>query len=104
MPSGGFTYQPKTSLSDYQGQMVPALRAADDERLSSAALRKASYAERDLARSMDPGALDFLTHDDEDYGDEDGAGTGSRGRQNALKILQARSKLPSDGMWRSLAT
>ncbi|KAI0034080.1 hypothetical protein K488DRAFT_84301 [Vararia minispora EC-137] len=107
--SGGFTYQPKTSLSDMYGQMVPVLRdpgSKNPSYASSAALRKAAYAERDLARSMDPGALDFLMHEDEDE-DEDGelsADAGSRGRRNALRILKARSELPSEGMWRSLAT
>lgn len=77
-------------------------------------MRKASYAERDRRRSMDPGALDFAEEDEDEYDeDDDGAagpggqpGTyvGERGRQRALKILEARSKIPDSGMWRSLAS
>lgn len=60
---------------------------------------------------MDPGALDFPEEgDDEGYDDDESAeldenssGLGQRGRQRALKILQARSELPEAGMWRSLA-
>jgi len=80
--------------------------------LSSASIRKAKYAERDQARSMDPGALDFATGEDEDDVEEEmGAdqitsetqASGERGRKQALKILKARSELPEAGMWRSLA-
>jgi hypothetical protein len=60
---------------------------------------------------MDPGALDFTAEDDEDEmddsdGDSLSHGTpsaGQRGRKRALKILQLRSRLPEEGMWRSLA-
>jgi hypothetical protein len=60
---------------------------------------------------MDPGALDFAEADDEDEDiDNDDepcsaglADSGVKGRKWALKILQARSKLPEAGMWRSLA-
>lgn len=67
---------------------------------------------------MDPGALDFIelgVGDDDELGSSlgsdaeiegmrGGAGVSvNTGRQRALKILQARSRLPSDGMWRSLA-
>jgi hypothetical protein len=60
---------------------------------------------------MDPGALDFAMGEDD--GDEDSEGSepalhreaadGEKARKHALKILQARSELPADGMWRSLA-
>lgn len=74
--------------------------------LTSASYRKASYAARDRSRSLDPGALDFETiGEDESVDGEDGdPGSLSRGRRRALKILQARSALPAEGMWRSLAT
>ena len=73
---------------------------------TSASYRKASYAARDRSRSLDPGALDFETiGEDESVDDDDGdPGSLSRGRRHALKILQARSALPAEGMWRSLAT
>jgi hypothetical protein len=95
---------------------------------TSAAMRRASYAERDRNRSLDPGALDFTAEEDEE--DEEDreltkpeAELGPRSLQRALKILQKRSEIPSDGkisfrlmisftngfnfliigMWRSLA-
>lgn len=73
---------------------------------TSASYRKASYAARDRSRSLDPGTLDFETiGEDESVDDDDGdPGSLSRGRRHALSILQARSALPAEGMWRSLAT
>ena len=62
---GVHSYQTKTSLSDRPGVLVPALRR------SSTALRKASYAERDRLRSIDPGIVDFADEDEEDDEDED---------------------------------
>jgi len=86
---------------------------------SAAAMRRASYAERDRQRAMDPGALDFATEDEEegesseeevDAGAGAGAGAvdveaemGTRSRRRALRILQKRSEIPEEGMWRSLA-
>jgi hypothetical protein len=74
--------------------------------LTSASYRKASYAARDRSRSLDPGALDFEAVDDSENLDGDDVDTGSlsRGQRRALKILQARSELPAEGMWRSLAS
>jgi hypothetical protein len=74
--------------------------------LTSASYRKASYAARDRSRSLDPGTLDFEAGGDEESidGDDGDAGSLSRGRRRALEILQARSELPDEGMWRSLAT
>jgi len=108
------SYQPKTSLSDRPGILVPALHprqksASGRSVASSAAWRKAAYAERDRSRYMDPGALDFALEEDEDEDDDDddkatrAADQGGRGRQRALKILQLRSEVPASGMWRSLA-
>lgn len=104
------SYQPKTSLPDRASAMVPPLPNMVC-RHSTSALRKASYAARDRDRCMDPGTLDFTSQDDE--GDEDNESDDepsqmdlpdeSRGRQRALKILEARSKVPAAGMWRSLA-
>ncbi|KAH9179671.1 hypothetical protein EDB89DRAFT_1922530 [Lactarius sanguifluus] len=73
---------------------------------TSAGYRKASYAARDRSRSLDPGALDFETigEDESIDGDDGDPGSLSRGRRRALNILQARSTLPAEGMWRSLAT
>jgi len=60
---------------------------------------------------MDPGTLDFASQDGEGDGEDESDDEPSRmdppdearGRQRALKILEARSKLPAAGMWRSLA-
>jgi hypothetical protein len=80
--------------------------ARPESSLTSASYRKASYAARDRSRSLDPGALDFeAVGDDESLDGDDGdTGSLSRGRHRALKILQARSELPAEGMWRSLAS
>lgn len=104
------SYQPQTSLSDRAGITAPAF--PDGRRhTSSANLRRASYAERDRSRSIDPGALDFIAGDGEaaedDQSDEEptkaNVADEGRGRQRAFKILQARSKIPEEGMWMSLA-
>jgi hypothetical protein len=80
--------------------------AKPEHPLPSASYRRASYAARDRSRSLDPGTLDFESGVDDDVidADEGDAGSLSRGRRRALKILQARSELPDEGMWRSLAT
>ena len=80
--------------------------ARPEPALTSASYRKASYAARDRSRSLDPGALDFeAVEEDENLdGDDDETGSLSRGRRRALKILQYRSELPAEGMWRSLAS
>lgn len=77
---------------------------------SSAAIRKAMYAERDRSRAMDPGFLDFTSEKDEDEeveSQEDEStksdDPGGKGRKHARKILQARSEIPTESMWRSLA-
>ena len=94
------SYQPKTSLSDRPGILVPPLRATS--KVSSEALKRASYAERDRMRSIDPGALDFTADDDDEEDDEmedeaEREAVGGKGRQRALKILEARSELPAEG-------
>lgn len=90
--------------------IVPAF--PDDRRhTSSSNLRKASYAERDRSRAIDPGALDFIEGNGEEAEDDESDEEPSkanltdegRGRQRAFKILQARSKVPEAGMWMSLA-
>ncbi|KAF8728321.1 hypothetical protein AX14_006793 [Amanita brunnescens Koide BX004] len=97
------SYQPEATLGT-----VPSL--VSKHHPSAAALRRASYAERDRLRAMDPGALDFATEDDEEAGQSSGeeaaadvAVTETRSRRRALRILQKRSEIPEEGMWRSLA-
>ncbi|TFK43834.1 hypothetical protein BDQ12DRAFT_675634 [Crucibulum laeve] len=101
------SYQPKTSLTDRPGTVVPSLPKIT----SSTAIRKAAYAERDRSRSMDPGALDFEEDEDDveqDSDEELSKGetleSGGKGRKKALRILQKRSEIPAAGMWRSLAS
>ncbi|KAK2465944.1 hypothetical protein APHAL10511_001585 [Amanita phalloides] len=103
------SYQPKAPFADQSGAIVAHLTPRHP---STAALRRASYAERDRRRAMDPGALDFATEDDEEASPSSNdeaepiipADLGTRSRKQALKILQKRSAIPEEGMWRSLAT
>lgn len=89
---GRTAFQPKTSLSDRPGLLVPALHQ------TSSSLRRASYAERDRVRPVDPGALDFAGDDDYDDDDVDSdPETGGKARQRALKILKARNEMPAAG-------
>jgi hypothetical protein len=89
------SYRPQTAISE-----VPVVEPAPN--MSTTALRKAVYAERDRSRSIDPGALDFEEEDAVKQDDTDDAG--DRGRNRALKILQAGNEVPDAGMWRSLTT
>ncbi|KAF8525314.1 hypothetical protein JB92DRAFT_2877459 [Gautieria morchelliformis] len=99
------TLEPKTSLSEKHGVLVPPLKATNS-RVDATAIRKAMYAERDRNRSIDPGpTLDFS--EQEDIEDEDvchDSSDGERGRRHALSILQAGSVIPEAGMWRSMAS
>ena len=67
----------------------------------SAAMRRASYAERDRHRSIDPGALDFTEEDEVDDEDEVANQPETEGvaksMQRALKILQKGSETPGAG-------
>jgi hypothetical protein len=77
-------------------------------------MRKNAWVERDRARFLDPGNLDFVAEVDEEDEGEEGADTmaavarsvepGDLARDYALLILQARAELPEEGMWRSLAS
>jgi hypothetical protein len=100
------TLQPKTSLTEKHGALVPPLKVTNSRVDSATAIRKAMYAERDRNRSIDPGpTLGFS--EQEDIEDEDVSHDGSdgeRGRRHALSILQAGSVIPEAGMWRSMAS
>ena len=92
------SYRPQTSIPE------PVVDTAPPN-ASTTALRKAAYAERDRSRSVDPGALDFEEEEEKGHHDvDDATDAGDRGRNRALKILQAGSEVPAAGMWRSLAT
>ncbi|KAJ7693831.1 hypothetical protein B0H17DRAFT_1058404 [Mycena rosella] len=106
------------SLASYRPSTMPPAPAepepAPPTPVSSSAVRRAVYAERDLQRAMDPGALDFAVDDSETIAEEEEDGgvvvpvstsAGEvRGRRRASQILRARNELPDSGMWRSLAS
>ncbi|KZT72533.1 hypothetical protein DAEQUDRAFT_722686 [Daedalea quercina L-15889] len=96
----GAPLQPKTSLTDRPGLLVPVLRTP-----SSVAARRLVYAERDRNRHIDPGAfeLDDAGDDEEDDNAVPDPQVGSLAAKRALQILEAAGGVPSEGMWRSLA-
>ena len=102
------SYRPETPFVDHTA--VATLPALSSKHASAASFRRASYAERDRQRAMDPGALDFATETDEAESENSEEETevarsdvGTRSRKQALKILQKSSEVPEEGMWRSLA-
>ncbi|KAH8113217.1 hypothetical protein DFH11DRAFT_1600817, partial [Phellopilus nigrolimitatus] len=118
--SGVPSLQPKTSLTDRQGVLVPPIpplpTVTEEEdggkNKSAVASRKEAYAERDRKRDMDPGLLDFVQdgEDEEESPDHDEPEvdqdhiSSSKGRQHALKIIRAHNAVPAEGLWRSLAS
>jgi hypothetical protein len=122
------------TLASYRPQTMPPAAQPEpgpepEPLVPSSSVRRAVYAERDLQRARDPGALDFAADDNSvieeeeeegENGNEDTTVTSPEaatvsasvdkpetlrgGRKRALKILQARSDLPDSGMWRSLAS
>lgn len=104
-------YRPKEaplSLASYQPQPVLTQPPESQPRLS----RWSKYTERDQNRALDPGVLDFsLAEEDEDEVQvavksadiTRSLDEGDRGREHALKIIQARIAIPEAGMWRSMA-
>lgn len=103
------------SLASYVGQDAHseiaepiAPSTVNGKKPSSSSIRKAVYLEKDRARAIDPGPLDAVVEDEEVDDDEDDDLTdsqdeGEKARVQASRILQARSELPEEGMWRSLA-
>ncbi|KAL5508263.1 hypothetical protein ACEPAH_5882 [Sanghuangporus vaninii] len=122
-PAGSLSLRPKTSLPDRSGTLVPPLLSLPavpeeeeegKEKRSAASIRKEVYAERNKARGLDPGILDFAGDDDDDDEEDKGGGpesedpvdqvSTSRSRQHALEIIRIRNAAPPEGLWRSLAT
>jgi len=125
-PDSAIPEQPTSGAQQTEQAAEPTVNG------SSRAIHKAVYAERDRERLIDPGPMDFNRDDEaeEESEDEDADGGSdddeppvdessqeaqdraqldrylatSRGRKYALKIIQARNKLPDSGMWRSLAS
>lgn len=69
-------------------------------------MRRASYAERDRMRSIDPGALDFVIDEEEleemDKLPLENNQVGGKSMQRALNILQKQSEIPGAGTCFSL--
>ncbi|TFK25928.1 hypothetical protein FA15DRAFT_667919 [Coprinopsis marcescibilis] len=107
------SYRPETAIPQEQQEASADTTVNGGHKVSSASIRNAVYAERDRLRSMDPGTQDFQVFEsgDEDESDDEDPERArveaylstTRGRRQALRILQARSELPDSGMWRSLA-
>lgn len=106
------SYQPQHAMPQPEAQ-VPT--KPNGKPMSSTAIRKAMYAERDRSRSVDPGVqMDLVAEEDEEEESEvenaeenaklDELLSTTRGRKRALKILQSANQLPEAGMWRSLAS
>ncbi|KAJ7068736.1 hypothetical protein C8F01DRAFT_1018302 [Mycena amicta] len=98
------SYRPEEALPPNQNQN----RQAPSQPPAPGSLRSSMYAERDIHRAIDPGALDFavdngtiLEEDEAEADDDDRLG---RGRDRALRILQARNELPDSSMFYSLAS
>jgi hypothetical protein len=112
--------KPTLSLASYRPEnAMPEHDEAEESsqpRASSSRIRRALYAERDSARNLDPGALDFAVDEveeedgdsinDEDTGNGDlisSSTVDDKSKRKARKIIEARDSLPAEGMWRSLA-
>lgn len=100
--------EPKTSLHNEPGVLVPPLRYDQTPRQK----REQTYALRDLARSVDPGPVLELqaaedAADETDEEEEDTVGemsSAERVRRRTMRIVQRQSGVPDAGMWRSVAS
>ncbi|KAG9090792.1 hypothetical protein FS749_000281 [Ceratobasidium sp. UAMH 11750] len=104
--------EPKTSLHNEPGALVPPLRLHTQTPRQS---RERTYAMRDLARSVDPGPVLELqaaedaaedTDEDETEGDDTlgEMSSAERVRRRTMRIIQRQSGIPDAGMWRSVAS
>ncbi|CAE6443467.1 unnamed protein product [Rhizoctonia solani] len=100
--------EPKTSLHNEPGALVPPLRSHHETPRQT---RERTYALRDLARSVDPGpVLELQAAEDaeEDTDEEDSVlgeiSDAERVRRRTMKIVQRQSGVPDAGMWRSVAS
>lgn len=90
--------EPKTSLVDRPGVLVPPLRAG---------IQTISNRDAGMSKSMDPGPALAMGDDDDDADSEDddgGLAEPDKGMRTAMKILHKQSLVPDEGMWRSLAS
>lgn len=76
------------------------------DKVSAAAMRRASYAQRDRMREIDPGALDFdiEEEDEEEVAQfmENDTQVGGKSMQRAMNILQKHSEIPNAGRFSAL--
>lgn len=104
--------EPKTSLHNEPGVLVPPLRLHTQTPRQS---RERIYAMRDLARSVDPGpvlelqaAEDAAEDTDEDEVEDESTlgemSSAERVRRRTMRIVQRQSGVPDAGMWRSVAS
>nr|GAT58491.1 predicted protein [Mycena chlorophos] len=109
----------RLTLASYTGGAeVPAEEETNAAAtMPSSSLRNSMYAQRDIHRDIDPGALEFslnngaIPEESEEEEEEFAEGAGAadeerlgRGGDRALRILQARSELPDASMFYSLAS
>ncbi|KAF7302095.1 SET domain-containing protein [Mycena indigotica] len=103
----------RLSTASYQNE-ASVRREEVSNTAPSTSHRNNMYAERDIHRAIDPGALDFavdnqvIVEEDETQpingADETNQNSISTARDRALRILQARSELPDPSMFYSLAS
>ncbi|CAE7187371.1 unnamed protein product [Rhizoctonia solani] len=102
--------EPKTSLRNEPGALVPPLRPHHETPRQT---RERTYALRDLARSVDPGpVLELQAAEDaeEDTDEEEEVdmvgeiGNVERIKRRTMRIVQRQSGVPDAGMWRSVAS
>ncbi|CAE6494349.1 unnamed protein product [Rhizoctonia solani] len=102
--------EPKTSLHNEPGALVPRLRPHQETPRQT---RERTYALRDLARSVDPGpvlelqAAEDAEEDTDEEEETDVLGEISnveRVRRRTMRIVQRQSGVPDAGMWRSVAS
>ncbi|CCO30621.1 hypothetical protein BN14_04651 [Rhizoctonia solani AG-1 IB] len=102
--------EPKTSLHNKPGALVPPLRLDCETPRQT---RERTYALRDLARSVDPGPVLELQAAEDAEGDTDEEeeadlvgeiSNTERIRRRTMRIVQRQSGVPDAGMWRSVAS
>ncbi|CAE6485299.1 unnamed protein product [Rhizoctonia solani] len=102
--------EPKTSLHNEPGALVPPLRFHQETPRQT---RERTYAMRDLARSVDPGpvlelqAAEDAEQDTDEEEEADVVGeisNAERVRRRTMRIVQRQSGVPDAGMWRSVAS
>ncbi|KAJ4479132.1 hypothetical protein J3R30DRAFT_3474476 [Lentinula aciculospora] len=99
------SYQPDAVITDNMTRPPSQVETINMKRLSSAALRRASYAERDVERGVDPGMFDYLmeVHQEEDENEEDVSDKLNGGRDlenggNGKNVANGPRQEPLEGL------